>query len=617
MPEELQPIVQRIVLKDDAAESAKSEAAINRVRSSLRGLSQDTAATAAPASSAALQYDNLAHAASALGLSTSQVSQLTGETTELAVATTQAAAAEEKLAVAAQKSAQAKASSNNLLASARGVAGAAGGIAATVGGGQAVSAVSSVLGLTAALGPAGAAIGVLTAAVALLQGQAEETAEEIKDFVTRQGGIADLVAGGATSAEIQQRVDRLKAAQGTIQQTLDGLINVRDIIQAAAVDPLVDQEQLWLDMGEMFEYLSQTTGVTITSTSELQGVIDGLTGKSLEYTTATLDLNIAMRDGAFAANDQAAAQEAAAEAAEKNREALRGWLDIAKGEATTVFDVLRQKWQEGIQQLQDLQSTQTDNYFDAITKEIKARENIAAIAEQIATVRSDAEASISDLLQASAEKRIDIEANAAERRDQIVSDSRDNLLKIERDLGRSLLNARRDRDVDAAIRAREQAGDQIDDQAKRDEKAQQQLEKTLAQQERAIQTSQDKQIASILSGEQRKIATLQQSIAVEQAVVQNARYAQEQIALYGSGNLVTIHTQMWQDVNAVAVTWAANTANTVRSILNTGIAFATGNYPASYTGPGLPAVTGTAAMRQIAQQEARNVFAGAFTPTAY
>lgn len=604
MPEELQPIIQRIVLKDDATESAKTEAAINKVRTDLRGLATDTAQTIAPASSAALRFNSVADAATALNLSASQVQSLTGETVELAGAAEKAAAAETKLAREAAKASQAQAG-GGALAQARSVAGTAGGVLATVGGSQAASAVSSILGLTATLGPLGLAAGGLTVALGQVQAQMEENRKVAADYAERLAGIAGLVAAGETSADITNRVNALKAQQGVYQGQIDDLNELeataqKVIDEAGGFFGLLSDTKAADTLAQIYQRATDLTGVPVDNIEDFQNLIDGATGKFNEAGAEILDLNRSIEQGLFLLNDEEAAREAANESLTETIGKLRDWGSALRDTGENVLDKIFQKLADDLQALEDAQSQQTDNYFDAFAKEGQIRDKIAEIRAEIADIEAESSKKIADVYRDSADKQAEAEQDAADRRAEIIAESKDTILKIERSLARSELNARRERDVAAAIAAREKAADDLDDQKRRDDKALGQVEKNLQKQEEAIKKGQEKQIAAIVAGTQTQLNARVNALNTETNALNNVMYAQQQIALTGSNNQRIIHTQMWQDVNAIAVTWAANTVNTLRSIFSQVI------------GSGGAGGTAGAALQQSIRNEVRQQFANVF-----
>ena len=108
---------------------------------------------------------------------------------------------------------------------------------------------------------------------------------------------------------------------------------------------------------------------------------------------------------------------------------------------------------------------------------------------------------------------------------------------------------------------------------------------------RTAQRSYERQQRALEDAKNSEIYALQGKYQRLQADLTNAIYAEQQIALTGAGTQRIIHTQMWQDLNYLAVSWVFNTVNTVRSILQN-----SGFFGASVNG---------SQVQQIATQAAR------------
>ena len=594
MPEELQPIVQRIILKDDAAESAKTEAAISKVRADLRGLASDTASISAVSSSVGqAQVSAFGRTVPLVDSAQSSVEQL--RRTYLNLADAERVAGDE--AVKAGEKQKASSAAGGALASARQVAGVAGGVASTIGGGQAVSAVSSILGLTAALGPLGAAAGVGVVALNAVTQAEQQRAEAAKN-------TADLLidiytgAGDATTESLNAQIETLQAQRGQLEQAKQNLKESADQFgyvnlfgETVAVQPVIDQTQAAIDdlsmklvaLGAQANTEAVKANDAAAATEEFAKQLEDATAKTTQAQLAEAQRAVQIQQMTKEERDKEVASiaeeitvlenyinthaltEESYSSLSAQLDQLRTRTDELTGTTLTYADVLAQ-----VEAQQKAVSDQTDNYFDALKREGEIRDKIAAIRADIAQIEADAQTKIGEVYQESADKRIEIEDDAAERREEIAADSADAILRIQRDLGRSEKNARRERDVAAAIAAREKAQDDLDDQKKRDDKALGQVEKNLQKQEEAIRKGQEKQIAAIVAGTQSQLNTRITALNYETKVLEYVQLAQEQIALTSANGQIRIHTQMWQDVNAAAVTWAANTVNTVRSIFGLG-----------------------------------------------
>lgn len=596
MVDELQPIVQRIVLKDDAAESAKSEAAINRVRGELRGLAQDTVQAAMPASTAALQYDNLAQAVGALGLSSNQVAQLTGETTNLASATDKAIVSEERLAQAVAKTAQASASGGGL-DKARQVAGVAGGVASTVGGGQAVSAVSSILGLTAALGPLGAvagtgvvAIKAVTDAEVARAEAAKNTADAINEIYggavgqTTEAINQQLASLSSQRASLEQGRDFLKSLQGEADQNF-GFVNITgtsvrlsDVLaeNATAIEDVNKQiviHTAQLDTEAVAQadaaaaaqlFADQLAEATEKTTQSQLGAaqraveIQRMTTEQRDEEVRSISEEITVLQNYI---DTHALTEDAYNDLSDQLGVLQTRTEELTGTTITYADVLEQEARQ-----KERLTTQTDNYFDALAREGEIRGRIAEITQQLAANQAEYAAESLKLVDARNIQIAEADAVAGERRAEIAKDTQERIAEIEAQASVDRAEATGYRDADALRKAQQLEARQRKAAEKNEDKQLDSIETALDKQKRTIDRSyQDRQYA-LSSANQKEFTALQSKYQQEQVALSNTIYAEQQIALTGAGTQRIIHTQMWQDVNSIAVTWAFNTVNTIRSI---------------------------------------------------
>lgn len=594
--DELQPIVQRIVLKDDAAESAKSEAAINRVRGELRGLAQDTVQAAMPASTAALQYDNLAQAVGALGLSSNQVAQLTGETTNLASATDKAIVSEERLAQAVAKTAQASASGGGL-DKARQVAGVAGGVASTVGGGQAVSAVSSILGLTAALGPLGAvagtgvvAIKAVTDAEVARAEAAKNTADAINEIYggavgqTTEAINQQLASLSSQRASLEQGRDFLKSLQGEADQNF-GFVNITgtsvrlsDVLteNATAIEDVnkqivihtaqlnteaVAQADAAVSAQLFADQLAEATEKTTQSqlgAAQRAVEIQRMTTEQRDEEVRSISEEITVLQNYI---DTHALTEDAYNDLSDQLDVLQTRTEELTGTTITYADVLEQEARQ-----KERLTTHTDNYFDALAREGEIRGRIAEITQQLATNQAEYTAESLKLIETYNAQIAEIEASAGERRAEISGDAQDRIQDIEASAAIDRSKAIARLDAEALRRANQQEVEQKKRADKSEDKQLDSLERALEKQLRTNESGyRDRQYA-LSAANQKEFTALQSKYQQEQVALTNTIFAEQQIALSGAGNQRIIHTQLWQDLNNIAVTWMANTVNTVRSI---------------------------------------------------
>lgn len=263
-------------------------------------------------------------------------------------------------------------------------------------------------------------------------------------------------------------------------------------------------------------------------------------------------------------------------------------------------------------------SDQTDNYFDALEREVAVREDIAAGISDINSTLAEEAQKLGALADDRRDKIIEAEQAASDKRIELAEDTADRIAKIERDFGRERLNDIRDRDVDALIRARVRAADDLADESKNADKQQERLDKQLAKQEASINTSLDKQVRQVQQAYDNELTIKRQRLQQSQTDLVNLLNAEQQIQQSGSNNQRTIHINMWNDLDRIANNGALQLARSFANGLVGAITSGVGLI-SDFGTPGnpLPPVTGTAAIRQIAQQEARNVFYGAYEATAY
>ena len=246
--------------------------------------------------------------------------------------TTEAAAREyddlgrsaDRAATSASRAAEAG-GGGGVLATARSAAGTAGGVLATVGGSQAASAVSSILGLAATLGPVGAVAGVATVAFSALQAELAANAEEARDYANSLKSNAELVAGGATTSEVQTQIDRLQTANSVVSDELSRLneykAEISEILPGAfdesfarignAISGLQDNgnTQLFDNFNNLLLEISARTGKDIQTVAQLDEYINSVQQTTNEYGTQIDNLNRLLQSGALAANDRSAAEE--------------------------------------------------------------------------------------------------------------------------------------------------------------------------------------------------------------------------------------------------------------------------------------------------------------------
>lgn len=243
-------------------------------------------------------------------------------------------------------------------------------------------------------------------------------------------------------------------------------------------------------------------------------------------------------------------------------------------------------------------SAQTDAYFEALEIEGKAREAYTAAVQKEADAAAESAAKIDGIRADLAEKEAELWRKAGDDILEAQNKAQESRLKqeqayykqvqdIQRRANATIANAIYARDALAAYLAQQQKAEdlrkakednderlkQIDD-ALEDQKAV--IAKRLDEQLKAQRKAADDAIRTELDRRRKEADINRRAIQESLVAYQNAAYATQQIALYGSNGRRVIETQLWQDINAVAVTWAANTVNTLRSILSVGGSSASG-----------------------------------------
>ncbi len=366
--------------------------------------------------------------------------------------TSQAGDEFDALARSASTAARASASvsaSGGGLATARSAAGAAGGVLATVGGGQAASAASSILGLTATLGPVGLAAGVATVAFSALQQEMERGRQAAEEYANQLKSNADLVAGGATSADVQTQVANLQTARSFVANELAELTSVKEQIIGVIPDAFAESAarignsisklqgsgntQLFDNFNQLLEEISARTGEEIQTVAQLDTYIASTQTTVNTYATQIDNLNGLLASGALAAADAAAATADVAEAQQQlsilNRQLDQVYLDSSQA----ALEADRLSREEREKRIADIQA-EIDSYQALIDSGNLHDETITNLNASIGrlTVRQeayrDAVNTTGDALARSAQQRTDAEnalsferLTAAQRQERIAA----------------------------------------------------------------------------------------------------------------------------------------------------------------------------------------------------
>lgn len=187
-----------------------------------------------------------------------------------------------------------------------------------LGGGPVVSAAGNLLNATETLSTGMlAATGVATGlglAVSTLTQRWKDQSIAVDQLLSNQVTVADLVANGATSEEIQAQIDRVGAAGRALLSQADQYSQIADRIdefnesrQRLAVTDLEGSRQINQQIQEQFDLLSQLSNGAITDQRTLNEYFTNLEPRLKQYETKQTELNAALDAGAFAANDLAIA----------------------------------------------------------------------------------------------------------------------------------------------------------------------------------------------------------------------------------------------------------------------------------------------------------------------
>jgi len=545
----------------------------------------------------ALSFQQMAEAAAALGASKSEISALANEVARLS-------------------------RSNNVVGGTSGGfdlkqgASRLAGVGALVGsqaGGAVFPAFAQVAQLGIAFGGVGVAAGVLGLALRGVTDLQQKAAESAKLYASALSQISGEVAGGATTADITESIDNLQRQKNVQQESLDSLALLQDegrVRLQQFFSGMIDEDTFKSLIGNVNQRLSDLTGGVTTDWSEIddaltagQVELDKTSGSIAFYTAQLGSQALAANDAAEAAKKLADAQvEGAQQALEVDRltkeqrderiaqndrdvnvltrligagglsadavaelaaqiTELNTDTERLKGTNETYADSLA-----AIEARQQSINDQFDQYSDAIANTGAIQEKLVGLEQDLAQARTDAAEKIGDIVAKTEDRREEIIADAGERREEIEQNTQDAIARIQRDAGREQYTAIASRDALAFAQSQQKAADALTDQQKQEEKQLAQQEKAQAKQLASLQKSQDEQIRSINQALDKETRLKQSAIFMQEQALIKAQWDEQQIALFGSHNQVMIHTELWQELNRIAVTYMANTVNTVRSI---------------------------------------------------
>lgn len=223
-------------------------------------------------------------------------------------------------------------------------------------------------------------------------------------------------------------------------------------------------------------------------------------------------------------------------------------------------------------------SAQTESYFDAVTVEVKAQGKAFEARQEYAQAVAEG-----------ATKERALATETVQKREEIITESRDRLTDIEdkgakerarilRDFTRSYNTAVGERDALVGKNAKIAASDRLNDQQESYDEQLRTQTKALDKQLKALDKSYNDQYARLVQGLNAELTTRQQAINRAVVDVANAENYKTAIASSGAGTQRSIHEYMWGQINQTAVMWASNTVSSVRGIMGA----YTGSYATQY-----------------------------------
>ncbi len=390
-----------------------------------------------------------------------------------------------------------------------------------------VSAIGSLNPVMLAVTAAGAGLALVLGDIQAKFAANQKAAEE---FADRLVSNAELIAGGATSVEVNAQADRLRGVISTIDDQLVELTSREERLYQlrGTVDPAETAEFF-----SLFEEISAIVGRPIEDFEALQQAIDAITVRSTEYHTALLNLNQVLVSGDLALNDAAAKSAAAAESNAAALDVLRGagenLVDLIQNNATVVLEEYtkylevaatktkqlmlieqeRQRAAEAV--LQQGVTSAVDTLF-GVRKDMVDKVNALAEAERtLATFEGERASKINAITAAGEERRTLLLAKAQTDREKLEQQHQDAIDEINRHADSSLTTALRTRNVVAAIVAQETR-----DEALRRE------EKTNKQRLDSLQGSLDEQLDTIRDNTEKAVQAERDRVNKERAIRQRA-----------------------------------------------------------------------------------------------
>ncbi|MEO8391491.1 MAG: hypothetical protein ABI700_00725 [Chloroflexota bacterium] len=394
-------------------------------------------------------------------------------------------------------------------------------------GGQGVSAVAGTLGLIESFGVAGAAAGIFGIAIKVVGDELAKSAEQAHDYAAEQKSIAELLASGATTKDLQHRIDQLKLEADALNQNSVQLEDFRARIQGAAKllgAPGVPDEKARALFDEASQGLRDFTQGRITDLAGLRAAEDENDATVKKLTSQSYTLGIAQQSLIVANNNAAAAVDDF-----KSR-----FKDAFTDGLPKVVDRITQFFKDAAALRDSTLNSQTDSLFNALTNEGAARDAISKTSDQIAALWTTSGQAATKIQQAESAKILEIRSKAAEalagKIEQIEASSAETILELKERNSIQIDDLASKGDFAAVQRVlRDQAltirQQERKDQEAKDQAAKQQREQT-DQQVTAAEDAAKQQLATQKEKDEAALRQLALTLNQQKAALANAQSAE-------------------------------------------------------------------------------------------
>jgi hypothetical protein len=395
-------------------------------------------------------------------------------------------------------------------------------------------------------------------AVALVMGevtrQFEASKKAAEDYAKRQMTLAELVASGATTADIQERIASVQAARAVLAEQATGLAALRDEVlqvipnsasesaartrQAIARATGGSDDPIFAAMNAIFKRASELTGQNIQDMNQLQLAVGALSGSTTEYVSQIYDLNTLLRSGALAYNDNKAAVDGFTETFKGNfRE---GFSEVGAG-IKGFFDGWVAENERAAAAIAERQTNANTTLLDAITREVEAKDQLAKITLELNAIETQRVAALEALAAENAAKQAEFwrkagedvqaaEAKAQADREKQHEQHWKNIRDINRRAFAAQSNAQAARDVLAYYLSRQAQADELEREREANETRLKDIDAALKEQKDVIAARLKEQLAT-QDAAYRKQVDAANANARKLADVQRAAYQVQEVAL--------------------------------------------------------------------------------------